>query len=149
MTKYGDEALNAASFCSAGLFDVDGLFQVKYRERVLNGSDTEDDYRDAFIQTVRAAPFVVFVKSDQQVAYYTDDELEPFEQIYDDALQKSRHLDEYTWDFEYMQIRGTGPSTHPTVRDTCEYFRDNHQDLDWSLEEEERDLIFKFDPETL
>ena len=149
MTKYGDEALNAASFCSAGFFDFDGLFQEKYRERVLNGSDTEDDYRDAFIQTVRAAPFVVFVKSDQQGAYYTDDELEPYEQVYDDALQKSRHIDEYTWDFEYMQIRGTGPSTYPTVRETCRYFRDNHENLDYSLEEEERDLVFKFDPETL
>ena len=96
MTKYGDEALNVASFCSAGFFDVDGLFQEKYRERILNGSDTEDDYRDAFIQTVRAAPFVVFVKSDQQGAYYIDDDLDPYEQVYDDAIQKSRHIDEYT-----------------------------------------------------
>jgi hypothetical protein len=149
MTKYGDEALNVASFCSAGFFDVDGLFQEKYRERVLNGSDTEDDYRDAFIQTVRAAPFVVFVKSDQQGAYYIDEELEPYEQVYDDAIQKSRHIDEYTWDIEFMQIRGTGPSTHPTVRETCRYFRNNHDDLDSTLEEEGRDLIFKFDPDTL
>ena len=149
MTKYGDEALNVASFCSAGFFDVDGLFQKKYRERVLNGSHTEEDYRDAFIQTVRAAPFVVFVKVDQQCAGCSDEGLEPYKQVYDEALQKSRHIDEYTWDFGQIQIRGTGPNTHPIVREASRYFKANHEDLDWHLAEEERDLIFKFDPNTL
>lgn len=93
MTKYGGEALNVASLCSAGFFDYQGLFQVKYRECVLNGSDTRDDYRDAFIQTVRAAPFVVFVKSDQQEAYYTDDEIEPHEKISVDHIGKSTTAD--------------------------------------------------------
>jgi hypothetical protein len=149
MTKYGDEALNVASFCSSGFFDIDGLFQEKYRERVLDDSDTEDDYRDTFIRVVRAAPFVVFVKSDQQSAYYSGENLEPHKQVYDDAFQKSRYIDEYTWNFEYMQVRGTGPSAHPIVRETCRYFREHHEDLDNSLEEESRDLVFKFDPDTL
>lgn len=149
MTSHGDEALKVATLCSAGFFDFDGLFQKKYRERVVNGTNTKEDYQDEFVRVVQTAPFVVFVKTDQHGAYYTEEDLEPYELVYDDALQKSRYIDNYAWDFDCIQIRGTGPDTHPIVKNTRRYMKRHHENLESSLQEEERDLVFRFDPDTL
>lgn len=149
MTKHGNEALQVASLCSSGFFDHEGLFQKKYRERVLKGSHTLDEYRDEFIQVVTRYLFVVFVRSDPENAYGDITDLEPHKRAYDDAIHKARHIDESPWEFDAIQVRGTGEETHPIVEETADYFLENHDELDYRLDREERDLVFRFDPDTL
>jgi hypothetical protein len=108
--KYGRDAKNVPSLCSAGYFEEHGLLRDLYSQ--LSDSDTQDeDFQELFDELIRHRPFVVFVKGRSEMGI---GELKDF------ISQKVNHIYELPVDIDYIHVRGMGDGPKEKISDLKE-----------------------------
>ena len=137
-TKRDEEAFAISSLCSAGYLDEGKFFREMYRDMVMEGPSTVEDYCEAFVQIVVDRAFVTFVKGEDAA-----------KEVYHEVFGKSMHVDKYPYRIEFIDICGKGEFNRGTIDDVVEYFEEHHADIQIKKIEDEDQLTYRIDPTTL